>query len=101
MSNDPGDLDLTAHEARNRASWDAYSDEYQAKHGAQLADSGGLAWGTSQIPESELRILATSPARTSSSSAAAPRSGRSRWRGRARGRSGSTSRRVSSSTPAG
>ncbi len=57
MSDDPGDLDLTAHEARNRASWDAYSDEYQAKHGAQLADSGGLAWGTSQILESELRIL--------------------------------------------
>jgi len=57
MSNDPGDLHLADHEARNRAMWDAYSDEYQAKHGADLADSGGNAWGTSQIPESELRIL--------------------------------------------
>ncbi len=49
--------DLTAHAARNQASWDAYSDEYQARHGGQLADSGGLAWGTSQIPESDLCIL--------------------------------------------
>jgi ubiquinone/menaquinone biosynthesis C-methylase UbiE len=48
---------LTEHAARNRASWDAYSDEYQARHGEQLADSGGLAWGTTQIPEAELRIL--------------------------------------------
>jgi SAM-dependent methyltransferase len=57
MSSDPGDLHLSDHEARNRAMWDAYSDEYQAKHGDQLADSGGRAWGTSQILESELRIL--------------------------------------------
>ena len=49
--------DLTPHAARNRASWDAYSDEYQALHGGQLADSGGMAWGTSQIPESELGVL--------------------------------------------
>lgn len=49
--------DLTAHEARNRAAWDAYSDEYQARHGEQLAESTGLAWGTWQIPEAELRIL--------------------------------------------
>jgi SAM-dependent methyltransferase len=48
---------LTDHAARNRASWDAYSDEYQARHGAQLSESGGLAWGTSQIPESDLRVL--------------------------------------------
>jgi SAM-dependent methyltransferase len=57
MSNDPGDLQLTPHEAHNRAMWDAYSNEYQAKHGAQLAASGGLAWGTSQIPEAEFRVL--------------------------------------------
>src|SRR3954462_15064620 len=48
---------LTAHAAHNRASWDASSDEYQALHGEQLADSGGLAWGTTQIPESELQVL--------------------------------------------
>jgi SAM-dependent methyltransferase len=48
---------LTEHAAHNRASWDAYSDEYQALHGGQLADSGGLAWGTTQIPETELQVL--------------------------------------------
>jgi SAM-dependent methyltransferase len=58
MDTERGDLArLSAHEVHNRASWDAYSDEYQARHGAQLADSGGLAWGTSQIPESELHVL--------------------------------------------
>lgn len=48
---------LTDHASRNRAMWDDYSDEYQAKHGDDLAASGGYAWGTMQIPESELRIL--------------------------------------------
>jgi SAM-dependent methyltransferase len=48
---------LSTHAARNQASWDAYSDEYQEKHGEQLAASGGFAWGTAQVPESELRIL--------------------------------------------
>src|SRR4051794_7800667 len=48
---------LTAHAAHNRASWDASSDEYQALHGEQLGESGGLAWGTTQIPESELQVL--------------------------------------------
>lgn len=58
MSSDPSEVPgLSAHAARNRASWDAFSDEYQAKHGEQLAESGGMAWGTAQIPESELRVL--------------------------------------------
>ena len=48
---------LTAHETRNRESWDAYSDEYQDRHGDQLAGSGGLAWGTYQIPEATLEVL--------------------------------------------
>jgi len=48
---------LSPHAARNRASWDAFSDEYQAKHGGHVAESGGLAWGVAQIPESELQIL--------------------------------------------
>lgn len=47
----------TEHERRNRASWDAFSDEYQARHGPQLAVSSGLAWGTWQIPEAELQVL--------------------------------------------
>lgn len=49
--------ELTDHEARNRTSWDALSDDYQARHGEQLAGSTGLAWGVTQIPEAELRIL--------------------------------------------
>jgi SAM-dependent methyltransferase len=58
VTSDPTELPaLTDHAARNRSSWDAYSDEYQARHGGQLADSGGLAWGTTQIPEAELRVL--------------------------------------------
>ena len=48
---------LTDHERRNQASWNADSDAYQERHGAQLAASTGLAWGTWQIPEAELRIL--------------------------------------------
>ena len=43
--------------ARNRERWDAQSDAYQARHGAQLEESGGTAWGVWQIPESELRVL--------------------------------------------
>lgn len=56
----PSDLDperLTLEEARNRDSWNADSATYQQDHGAQLAVSGGAAWGVWQFPESELRIL--------------------------------------------
>jgi SAM-dependent methyltransferase len=49
--------ELTDHEAQNRSAWNAESDDYQARHGAQLADSTGLAWGVMQIPEAELRVL--------------------------------------------
>ena len=55
MTTDPPEL--TPHASHNRDSWNAYSDEYQERHGEQLAASGGLAWGTSQIPESELQVL--------------------------------------------
>ena len=48
---------LTPDTARNQASWDAYSDEYQARHAASLAREGGLCWGTTGIPESTLGIL--------------------------------------------
>lgn len=43
--------------ARNRRLWEQQSDDYQAKHGPQLAAAGGLAWGVWQLPESELRVL--------------------------------------------
>ena len=49
--------ELSEHEAQNRASWDAYSDEYQSLHGGQLANHDGYAWGMFQVPEEELRIL--------------------------------------------
>jgi SAM-dependent methyltransferase len=49
--------DLTPHAARNRAAWDAFADEYQRLHGAQLDASGGDAWGMWQVPETELRVL--------------------------------------------
>ena len=48
---------LREHEAQNQASWDAEADDYQTRHGGQLADSSGLAWGVTQIPESELGVL--------------------------------------------
>lgn len=48
---------LAEHERRNQASWDGFSDEYQAKHGTELAERGGAAWGTWQIPESQLHVL--------------------------------------------
>jgi SAM-dependent methyltransferase len=54
---DTGLPDLTDHERQNQASWDADADDYQARHGPDLAASGGLAWGTTQVSESELRVL--------------------------------------------
>jgi SAM-dependent methyltransferase len=37
--------------------WDAYSDEYQAKHADALAYDDALARGSSEIPESQLHVL--------------------------------------------
>jgi SAM-dependent methyltransferase len=42
---------------RNRRLWNLRSDEYQERHGPQLAASGGMAWGVWQLPESDLQIL--------------------------------------------
>jgi SAM-dependent methyltransferase len=53
----PREADLSEHARRNRAGWNAWSKEYQGLHGPTLAASGGLAWGTWQIPEAELRVL--------------------------------------------
>ena len=41
---------------RNRASWDAASDEYQERH-REFIGRGEPRWGMWQLPESELRIL--------------------------------------------
>ena len=54
---DPDQAGLTADAARNRASWDAFSDEYQARHVDSLQMDGGLNWGTSRVAESELHVL--------------------------------------------
>lgn len=48
---------LSAHAEHNRRVWDEQSDGYQERHGGQLADSGGAAWGLWQVPESQLRVL--------------------------------------------
>ncbi len=48
---------LSRDAARNRRLWDERSAAYQAEHGAQLAASGGAAWGVWQIPESEVGAL--------------------------------------------
>ena len=51
------DSPLSDHAALNRRLWDEQSDSYQARHGEQLDESGGTAWGVWQIPESELNVL--------------------------------------------
>jgi SAM-dependent methyltransferase len=48
---------LSPHAAANRRHWDAQADTYQSLHGAQLAASGGSAWGSWQQPEAELDVL--------------------------------------------
>ena len=54
MSDEPH---LSSYATRNRQTWDEQSAKYQATHGAQLASSGGMAWGVWQLPESELQVL--------------------------------------------
>lgn len=54
--NDSGE-GLSEHAARNQADWNARSDQYQTRHGSQLAEHNGLAWGVWQVPEAELQVL--------------------------------------------
>lgn len=42
---------------KNRAGWDAQSDEYQAAHSFELVGDKALAWGLWRIPEAELNVL--------------------------------------------
>jgi SAM-dependent methyltransferase len=53
---EPPDAALSGHERRNRAAWNADANDYQARHGQQLSGDG-KAWGTWNLPESELRVL--------------------------------------------
>ena len=48
--------DLTEHARKNRVHWDAESDDYEARHAAQL-ERAPCAWGVWSIPESELNVL--------------------------------------------
>src|SRR6266545_374743 len=48
---------LPDHVAKNRAYWERTSDAYQERHGRQLAEKAGLAWGVWQVPEAELNEL--------------------------------------------
>ena len=52
----PTDAGVSGHERRNRAAWNADADDYQARHGQQLAGDA-KAWGTWSLPESELHVL--------------------------------------------
>jgi SAM-dependent methyltransferase len=53
---EPPDGGLSEHARRNRAAWNADADDYQARHGQQLAGEG-KAWGNWNFPESALGVL--------------------------------------------
>jgi SAM-dependent methyltransferase len=48
---------LSEHAARNQADWNARADEYQARHGSQLAEHDGLTWSGWNLPEADLQVL--------------------------------------------
>jgi ubiquinone/menaquinone biosynthesis C-methylase UbiE len=48
---------LTAHAQKNRAMWEAASNEYEARHAAALSGTHAMAWGVFRIPEDELQVL--------------------------------------------
>ena len=48
---------LSAHAQKNRAMWEATSDDYEARHAAALAGTHAMAWGLFRIPEDELQVL--------------------------------------------
>src|SRR5256885_9373081 len=48
---------LSEHVQKNRALWEASSDEYEQRHEAALSGGNAMAWGLWRIPEEELHIL--------------------------------------------
>jgi 2-polyprenyl-3-methyl-5-hydroxy-6-metoxy-1,4-benzoquinol methylase len=48
---------LSEYAEHNQRVWDERSTEYQSKHGPQLEQSGGNAWGVWQLPEAQLQVL--------------------------------------------
>lgn len=61
MANDeragPDDDDLTPHARRNRALWEATSDDYERRHAGDLDGDKAMTWGLWRIPEAELGVL--------------------------------------------
>jgi len=51
------DIALTAHARKNRAMWQASSDNYDQLHAEELSGKKAMAWGMWRIPETELHIL--------------------------------------------
>jgi len=57
---DTNDLDinhLPKHVLKNRAMWEATSDEYEHRHQTVLSGERAMAWGLWRIPEAELHVL--------------------------------------------
>lgn len=50
-------LQLSEHARKNRAMWNASSDEYEQRHMAALSGENAMAWGLWRIPEADLHIL--------------------------------------------
>ena len=48
---------LSAHAQKNRAMWEATSDNYEQLHAVALSGQNAMSWGLWRIPETELRIL--------------------------------------------
>src|SRR6266705_6214001 len=48
---------FSEHVQKNRAMWEASSDEYEQRHEAALSGGNAMAWGLWRIPEAELHIL--------------------------------------------
>ena len=56
-NNDARLSNLSEHARKNRAMWEASSDEYQQRHDAALSGEHAMAWGLWRIPEAQLHIL--------------------------------------------
>ena len=48
---------ISEHARKNRAMWEASSDEYEQRHATALSGEKAMAWGLWRIPEAELHIL--------------------------------------------
>jgi hypothetical protein len=68
-------MKLSPHASANRSHWNESSDDYQARHGDQLARKP-RAWGVWALPEDELCILGDVAGKDDWSSAVVRRNGR-------------------------